>query len=52
MADWLSMGGYGGFIWPAYGLSVAALVGLTIWSWRDYFSAKRRAQSFDHGLEK
>ncbi len=28
LAEFLSMGGYGAFVWPAYGLAMAVLVGM------------------------
>ncbi len=34
VAGWLMMGGYGGFVWPAYGLAAAVLGGLAFQSWR------------------
>ncbi len=52
MAEWFFMGGYGAFVWPAYGLSILALAGLSFWSWRTYLTAKRRAREFEEGLEK
>lgn len=30
MADFLAMGGYAAFIWPAYGIVAAVLVGLFV----------------------
>jgi heme exporter protein D len=30
MSDFLDMGGYGAFIWPAYGVSAAVLLALVI----------------------
>jgi heme exporter protein D len=33
VADWLAMGGYAGFVWPAYGLAAAVLVGLSLYYW-------------------
>ena len=32
----LAMGGYAGFVWPAYGVAVAVLGGLVVFSWRRY----------------
>lgn len=38
---WASMGGYAGFIWPAYGIAVAILGGIVAQSlWR--YRASRR----------
>jgi heme exporter protein D len=33
-AQWLAMGGYADFVWPAYGIAVAILGGLALFSWR------------------
>ena len=30
----LAMGGYAGFVWPAYGVAFAVLGGLALSSWR------------------
>lgn len=32
----LAMGGYAGFVWPAYGVALAVLGGLAFFSWRRY----------------
>jgi heme exporter protein D len=34
--DFLAMGGYARFVWPAYGLALAVLGGVAIQSWRRY----------------
>ena len=34
LAQWLGMGGYAGFVWPAYGIGAAVLGGLALYSWR------------------
>ena len=31
---WFAMGGYGVFVWPAYGLAAIVLGGLAVFSWR------------------
>jgi heme exporter protein D len=33
IATFLAMGGYAGFVWPAYGVALAVLVGLAANSW-------------------
>ncbi|MDZ7627978.1 MAG: heme exporter protein CcmD [Parvularculaceae bacterium] len=30
MSDFLSMGGYGAFVWPAYAVSAVTLIGLVM----------------------
>jgi len=32
----LVMGGYAGFVWPAYGVAFVVLGGLAVFSWRRY----------------
>jgi heme exporter protein D len=32
--SWFAMGGYAGFVWPAYGVTTAVLAGLALCSWR------------------
>ena len=32
--SWFAMGGYAGFVWPAYGVAAIVLGGLALYSWR------------------
>jgi len=37
MGDFLAMGGYARFVWPAYGVAAIVLLGLlghALWAWR------------------
>jgi len=34
MTDFLAMGGHGGYIWPAFGITALILIGLLVASWR------------------
>ena len=43
-ADWLTMGGYAGYVWPAYGLAAAVLGGLSLYSRRQH---RRSAANLD-----
>ena len=36
IGPFLAMGGYAGFVWPAYGVAFAVLGGLALFSWRRY----------------
>ena len=36
IGHYLAMGGYAAFVWPAYGVALAVLGGLTWQSWRRY----------------
>ena len=35
MAEYVSMGGYGAFIWPAYFISAAVIAGLCLWAFAE-----------------
>lgn len=41
MADFLDMGGYANFVWPAYAATAAALIGLTAYVLRRNASARK-----------
>lgn len=49
-----SMGGYGAYIWPAYGLAAVILGGMTLNAVLRYRSAKRRLQRLqeEHSLDR
>jgi heme exporter protein D len=36
IAAFLAMGGYAGFVWPAYGVALVVLTGLAVNSWWRY----------------
>jgi heme exporter protein D len=40
-ARYLAMGGYAGFVWPAYAIAAAVLGGMTALSWRSYRASLR-----------
>ena len=42
MMEWLAMGGHGVYVWSAYALSAAALVGMGVWPWLALRRARRR----------
>ena len=39
MSEFLAMGGYGAYVWTAYGVTAVALLLLFVWSW---FGARAR----------
>ena len=44
MSDFFAMGGYGAYVWPAFGFAALVLLGLLLQSWQ---SARRRAAEFE-----
>ena len=42
MSEFLAMGGYAAYVWPAYGVAVAVLGGLAIDAVLRYRAAQRR----------
>jgi heme exporter protein CcmD len=43
----LNMGGYGAYIWPAYGISFLALGGAALGCWRAWAKAKARLAALE-----
>lgn len=41
MSDYLAMGGYAAFVWPAYGLSAIVMIGLAVSGWRSLKARER-----------
>jgi heme exporter protein D len=55
MADigaFLAMGGYAGFVWPAYGLALAVLGGLALLSWRRYGESTAALERLQQDLRR
>lgn len=49
MSDFLAMGGYAGFIWPAYGISALVLIALVFESLAAYRRATRDVEALEAG---
>lgn len=43
-SNWLAMGDYGVFIWPAYGLTTLLLLAFVVSSWRSLRARQRELQ--------
>ncbi len=41
MSEFFAMGGYAAYVWPAYGVSIIALIVLAARSWRQMRRAER-----------
>lgn len=41
MNEFFAMGGYAAYVWPAYAVSIVALIALAVISWRDMKRAER-----------
>lgn len=42
ISAFLEMGGYGAFVWPAYGVTAAVMIGIALWAWRAQRAARAR----------
>jgi heme exporter protein D len=52
LADFLAMGGYGGFVWSAYGLTALMLAAMTVASLKQLRAARRELAAAEKtGLE-
>ena len=45
--DYLLMSGYGGFVWPAYGVAALVLIGFAVDSWQRLHKATAALQQLD-----
>jgi heme exporter protein D len=52
ISAFLAMGGYAGFVWPAYGLAFAVLGGLALSSWRYYRESTVALERLQQDLRK
>lgn len=50
MGGFLSMGGHGAYVWPAYIVAVVALGGLLLWSLRARVRVRRELEA--RGLDR
>ena len=49
LAEYLDMGGYARYVWPSYGIVVAAIVLNIIWARGKLKRARKEALRADHG---
>ncbi|MBL8833653.1 MAG: heme exporter protein CcmD [Rhodospirillales bacterium] len=49
MAEFLAMGGYAAFVWPAYALTAATLAAIAFASWRELRALERELADFEGG---
>jgi len=47
MSAVLAMGGYGAFVWPAYGVSIVLLGAAIVLTWRAYARARARLAALE-----
>ena len=52
VGGFLAMGGYAGFVWPAYGVAFAVLGGLAFFSWRRYRDSSVTLNRLQQDLRK
>lgn len=50
MSGFFEMGGYGAYVWPAYGISALAVAGLAFAVWRRGRDLKRRIAAAERRL--
>ena len=47
MTEFFAMGGYGAFVWPAYGVTFIALAGTIFLTWRAWRRAQARLKTLE-----
>jgi heme exporter protein D len=50
--SYLAMGGYAAYVWPAYGVTLAVLGGLALWSIGAYRRARRALERLQRETER
>jgi len=48
-SHWVAMGGYADYVWPAYGVALLVLAGMTIVSILGYRASRRRLAQLQAG---
>ena len=49
VSDFLAMGGYARFVWPAYAVAAIVLIGLLVWSLAAYRRTGRQLKRLQRG---
>jgi len=49
MHDFLTQGGFGAYVWPAYGISALALILLGLWTVTGYRKSKAKLAALESG---
>ena len=44
LSEFLAMGGYAGYVWPAYGVTAAVVAGLLLWCLGEYRRRQRELE--------
>ena len=52
LTHYLAMGGYAAFVWPAYGIAVAVLGGITVQTWRRYRASRDALDRLERQRER
>jgi heme exporter protein D len=52
MSEFIAMGGYGAFIWPAYGVAAILMAGVLILSWKGMRRREALVESLRAGRRK
>ena len=47
MSEFLAMGGYGAYVWPAYATTLIGLGAAALATWRAYRAAQRRLAALE-----
>jgi heme exporter protein D len=47
MSDFLAMGGYAAYVWPAYLATVIGLGGAIVFTWRGWHAAQKKLRALE-----
>jgi heme exporter protein D len=49
--EFLAMGGYAAFVWPAYGLTAVVMIGIVVSSWRGLVRERQILEKLQQQLQ-
>lgn len=52
MMQFLQMGGYAAYVWPAYGITFIGLAGAIVLTVRSYIRSKTLLSEIEHGVRR
>ena len=51
-SEFLAMGGHGSYVWPAFGIAFAILIGMALQAWLQRRRLRRQLEALQQGREQ
>lgn len=52
MIDWITMGGYGAFVWSAFGMWICIVMALLIWTFNNQSNVRKKLVRLEASQDK